>query len=512
MDFALAVWRRRKWPAVIIFAALFAAIGGAARSLPDIYQSTATVLVEHQQAPERLIGATAESEAEQEARIRAVSEQILSRARLYELIVRFHLYPEQRGKTSPEAVADRMRKDIRLEFKEIHDLVAWRTSTVAFTVSYRGRDPISVAEVTNALAALLVEENARIRERRSAGTSEFLRSQLEQARRYLQAQERQVSEFKARHIGQLPEQQAANLAALERLNAQLRMTVEPQLRVMERRDELARRLADVAAETPKPDSTAARLTELRQELAELGTRFTDDHPEIVRIKAEIAELQRGLAEEVRRADPAASSASQVRQLKGALAEADAELAALRNEERALRRAIAGYERRVANAPRTELALQQISRDYDTAKQQYQSLVERVDEAQLAERVEQRRQGGQFRIVQPAVASHQPVAPNRLLIFVMGLMLSTGAAVGVALLAETRDTSFHTVDDLRGFTSVPVLVSIPPIVTGRELVRRRARLALGALATALGVVVIVATMSYIATDNELLLRILTRGRF
>jgi hypothetical protein len=92
------------------------------------------------------------------------------------------------------------------------------------------------------------------------------------------------------------------------------------------------------------------------------------------------------------------------------------------------------------------------------------------------------------------------------------MLSTGAAVGVALLAETRDTSFHTVDDLRGFTSVPVLVSIPPIVTGRELVRRRARLALGALATALGVVVIVATMSYIATDNELLLRILTRGRF
>ena len=495
LEAALAVCHRRKWPALLILAAALSATVPMMQSLPNIYESTATVLVENHQTPQSLAGPWAADDLE--TRLRTISQQIMSRARLYELITRLNLYPELRQRAAPETTAEQMRRAIQIQFNGIRQ-PSGLDATVAFSLSYRGRDPETVARVTNALAALYVEENSKIREQQTTETTAFLQAQLEDAKRQLDDQERKISEYKERHMGELPEQQAANLAALERLNSQVRV-------IMDRRDALAKGLGLPVAAV---ETTSARLAKLRQELADLRMRDTDEHPDVVRVKQQIADLQRQPAIDDGGRAAAEDSAHQLHDAPTAV---EAELTALRNEEQALRRAIATYEQRIETAPLREMELQQLSRDEASAKELYQSLLQRYQSAQLAERMQQR-QGEQFRILDPAVASQQPVGPHRFRFLLMGLMGGVGAAVGMALLAEAFDTSFHTIDEVRAFTRVPVLASIPPIVTERDARRRRRQSGLAVLAAALGVAAVFGASSWLAHANVAVLGLLTRGYF
>lgn len=494
LEVAMAVWRRRKWPTLLILATVLSATFAIVKSLPNIYESTARVLVEYHQTPQSLVGPWAADDLE--TRLRTISEQILSRARLYDLITQLNLYPELRRYATPEAIAARMRRDIVMQFNGPQEPSGGPGTTVAISLSYRARDPDTAARVTNALAALFVEENTRMRAQQTTETTAFLQAQLEEAKRQLGDQERRIGEYKARHIGELPEQQAANLAALERLNAQVRV-------IMDRRDALAKGLGlpDAAV-----DTTSARLARLRQELATLRLRDTDEHPDVMRVKQEIADLQRQPATDESARTAAGSTPPQQYAAPTAV---EVELATLRNEEQALRQTIASYEQRIEAAPLRELELQQLSRDETAAKELYQSLLQRYQAAQVAERMEQAR-GAQFRILDPAVASQQPVGPRRFRFLLMGLMSGIGAAAGMALLAEVVDTSFHTVDEVRTFTSVPVLASIPPILTEGGARSRRRRSALAVLAAALGVAAVFGLSTYLAHSNALVLSLLTGG--
>lgn len=454
----VAMWRRRKWLATVVFLIPFAASVGVARALPDVYQSTASVLVEHQTMQERLVGSGTGSELE--TRLRTINQRIMSRSRLHDLILEFDLYPDLQARASVDDVVDRMRRDIAVESQIIRDPIG-RDWTIALSISFRGRDPETVARVANALAAFYVEENARIRTQQSAGTTEFLRVQVEEARRQLEEHERQLSQLKGHLPDTRADQQTSNPATLQRLNAQLREIHDQQQRAMERRDALAMRLAEI---TGGSQSTAI----------------------------------------------AVSSAIQARQLRDGIAEAEAELAALRDKERALRETIAASGPRTAPISRTERELQ-ITRDYEAAKQLYQSLLQRYEEAQLAERMAQDLQGRQLRILDAAVAADEPVAPRRKMIALVGLMIALGLAAGVATLAESLDSSFHTVDDLRAFTSIPVLVSIPRIITRADTRRRRVRFVLGAVAAGAGAAAVVAGSSYLA-GAEILGRLPPFGSF
>ncbi len=486
LEILLAVWHRRKWLALAVFLTPLTATGGAVRSIPNTYESSATVLVEPQRAPERLVGPSAAGEVE--TRLRTISEQILSRSRLLEVITQFDLYPALRRQASLEAVVERMRRDVQLQFKEVRESTG-RDATIAFSLRYRGRDPETVAQVTNALAALFVQENARLSKQQATGATEFLRVQLEEVKHQLEDQERRISDFKQRHSGELPDNQATNLAALERLNSQVRVISDRQLRAMERRDELVKR----AAEGPVAgDAVAARLTKLRQDLAALRTQFTDEHPDVIRVRQEIAVLESQLASSSKRTpdDPAG------RQLNDARTAAEAELTALRAEEQTLRRTITTYEQRIESAPRLERELQQLSRDYAGAKDLYATLLQRYENAKIAGRMEQGMQADQFTVLDPAVPSREPVAPKRFRLLLMGLMMAIGAAAGVVVVAEALDTSFHTADDVRAFTSVPILVSIPPITTAGDLRRRRFLFALVSVGVGIGMTAIVAASSFL----------------
>ena len=570
IELAWDIWRRRHWLAVLVFVLTAAAAASVVAFLPNIYQSTATVLVDRQQVPEEFVRSTVTSALE--TRLHTISQEILSRSRLEELIGRFGLYPELRQTAPSEELIQRMRRDIRLDLKSAE--ARGGRATIAFTLSYQGRDPQTVAQVANTLVSFYIEENLKVRERQATGTAEFLKVQLNEVKARLDTQERGVSEFKKRYVGELPQELEVNLSTLERLNAQLRLNTDTQTRSLERRQILARQHGDMVAALeaaakaaelaradaeaaaraqgasvpvasargpvsgPPPDPALLRLAALQQELATLRTRFNDRYPDVVRVKAEIAAAERELAERQAAvaaarqveptepapaekpapavATPAARPAApkpvdpQLLRMAQAIDEVDGELKILRLEETRLREAIAGYQRRVQETPLREQQYRELARDYESTKELYGSLLKRYAESQIAESMEQRQKGEQFRLLEPALPGQKPLAPNRPRLALMGLVLALGLAVGAVLLAEQRDTSFHRTDDLRAATPVPVLVSIPRIVIPADRRWARFRAALLVTGAIVAIVVIVGT-SYVAIrGNEQLVRLLAVG--
>ena len=537
LDGLLAVWSRRKWLAILAFAAPISAAVSFITFLPNIYRSTATVLVDRQQVPEAFVRSTVTSALE--TRLQTISQEILSRSRLEALISRFGLYPDLRTQVPSEEVIKRMRGDIKLELKGI-ELKGASQATVAFTISYQGSDPGTVSLVTNTLASFYIEENLKARERQATGTADFLKVQLGETKKRLDEQEQRVSEFKRRHLGELPQQMDANLATLERLHTQLRLNADNQTRAAERRQALSSQLAEAESllATPPaapsgpaaapPESAELRLTRLKEDLTKLRTQFSEKYPDVTLLAAEVAALEREIADAKSRerelADaksrepkteekPAAPQAGPltpyVLRLKEALGEVEAEIRIVKGEDQRLRDGIAAYQARVENVPRREQEFRELSRDYESTRELYQSLLKRYEEAQLAESMEQRQKGEQFRVLDPALPSPEPAAPNRVRLLLMALLGSLGLAVGAVVLAEHVDTSFHTVDDLRAFSPVPVLVSIPRIITKTDLRRRRWHMRLSASAALVGLVLIVGVAYFVANGNENLTSLLVR---
>jgi polysaccharide chain length determinant protein (PEP-CTERM system associated) len=515
---AWEIWKRRKWLALFVFLAIFTAVVSVTMFLPDIYQSTTTILVERQQVPEAFVQSTITSGID--FRLQTITQQVLSRSRLENLIDRFGLYQDERQRVPLEQVIERMRQDILLDQTGLQKGGKGET-TVAFAISYKGRNPQQVAQVANTLASFYIDENLKGRERQAAGTADFLRGQLEEMKQRLEEQEQRLRQFKERYMGELPEQLQANIAVLENLNIQLRLNGEKRARAGEQRATLAQQLAELAglkvpskhtivvASDPQLNTHVAQYEKLQQELAKLSTRYGEKHPAIISLKTEIVTLEKLITESdsAKRNEknseqvPGVLQSPYVQQLKKEFGMLEAELKALHTEEQSVLRSIALYQQRVENTPRRDQELQLLQRDYDTAKGLYQSLLKRQEEAKLAEQLEQRQKGEQFRLLEPALPAVRPKEPDRRKLILLGLCGAIGLAAGTIILAEHLHPSFHTVDELSAFSSVPVLVSLPCIVTRADLLRRRWRFGLGVLSTTLSLGLIVGA-SYVAIKGPM----------
>ncbi len=517
---ALEVWNRRKWLATVVFMVVFAGSLSAIWALPSLYRSSATVVVDRREVPDSFVRSAVTGELE--PRLDAISQELLSRARLEAVVTRFDLYRDlRRQEGSPEAAVQQMRRDIQFAAKATEQ-PGGKNTTIAFTLSYRGMDPDTVARVTNALATSYVEENSRVRERQAAGTAQFLKGQLAEVKQKVEEQER--------ILGAQPQPVETELAALERLNTRLKINTDRQLRALDRRERVVRGFDVVEGPggTISPagggESITARLAKLKHELTELRTRFSDKYPDVIRVKSEIAALERRRAEEPPETPPApergrarrddgAAGQDKAGQDKDPLKELNAELKALKDEEHTLRQAIATYEGRADNAPKRQQEYQRQARDYATLKEQYQSLLKRYEEAQVAESMEQGLKGEQFRILDGALPAKEPIAPSRARLGMMGLILALGMSVGAVVLAETFDGSFHSVDELRAFSKVPVLAGIPRLVTEADTRRRIQRRWLAALSLLIILALVAAAAYLFAYGNEGLVRLLaiTSGR-
>lgn len=477
-DVALGVLRRRKWVGVIALTATLSLAVPLVVFLPDVYRGVATVLVENQDASSALVRA---SIPELETRLITIQQELLSRARLSDLIARLDLYAAWRRRGEPmEGLAERLRRDIRVELSR-ND--RGRPTTSGLKISYIGLDAKSAAAVPNALATLYVEENSRIRERQTGHMADFLKSQLETARQAVLLQEARLNRFKRQRAGHLPEQVTMNLVTLERLNTRLRMNSDEQSRLRERQDR-------IAGATPAREE-ASDLQTLKQRLADLQSKFTDKHPDVIRTKAQIVEAERQRAIISAPAAPASPTHSG--------GGSEAELASLQREERVLRSEIVAYEQRIHSAPEVEQELEALERDYDVAKESYGSIQKRYDEAQLAVSLEQSKNAESFRVLDSAIVPLGPAAPNRMRLLIMAFFFAVASGIGAMLLTEHLDTSFHSVGELRQFTSIPVLATIP-FVPSRTTLSAVLRVAATTIAV-IGMCVLLAGFAYRAARGN-----------
>jgi len=498
----LAALHRRRGLALMAFLVSFIGAAVLAMTLPSLYRATATILVQRDQEPVAA-GAFAQP-ADVETRLQTIREEVLSRQRLDAMVEKFGLYPELGRRAAREAIIDRMRKDIQIQLKGSEQGAA-PPGTIAFSLSFRGADRDLTASVANSLAESYVQENLRIRGRQAKDTADALEAQLSEVRARLDEQETRIGLYQAAHNGELPQQLVVNLARMQQLELQLQLNRESRLRAMDRRDIVGRQVADVryAEAAGGPDETSvARLARLKRELADLETTYNDKYPDVARVKNEIAALERRPA--------SASPDTAARSTKTAPAAPDDDMRTFEAEDARLQREIGTYRARVDRAPQREQEFAQLSRDYSTTKELYGSLLKRYQEAKIADDLERDGKRGQLRILDSAITPPAPYAPDTRLLMLFALMASLGFAAGVVALAERIDTSFHTVNDLRSFTRVPVLVSIPPLSTRAARSRSRRRFAWMALATVMGIVMVSAAAWSVAHDNIDLVQLLARA--
>ena len=506
LDRLWTVWRRRKWLGILVFILPLTAAVAMIMTLPDLYESTALVLIDRQQVPEAFVRPTVTSELE--IRLHTISQEILSRSRLQSLIARMGLYPELKDRGTVDEAVNRLRQDIRLELRG----AGARGATTSFTLSYRGADPQTVAVVTNTVASFYIEENLKARERQAAGTSEFLRVQLGEAKKKLDEQEVRNSELQRRYLGELPQQMQGNVAALESVNAQLRMNNDGMVRLLERRDQLATQLELAKVEGGTEETDEMRLARLRRDLITLRMKYTDLWPDIIRIKDEIARLEKQITDPKPKAEPRkpVPLTGQALRIHEQLQQAETELKLAKAGEQRLKRSIEHYQARLDNAPKREQEYLQATRDYQGTRELYQTLTKRFEEADLAESMEQRQKGEQFRILDSAVPASTPTAPRRSRLLMMSFALSLALGAGVMVLTELLDTSFHSAAELRAYTTVPLLVNIPRIITEGDARRQRWQFRLATVGVVVGLVLVAALSYLIAHGNEQLAQLLSRG--
>jgi polysaccharide chain length determinant protein (PEP-CTERM system associated) len=458
----------------------------------------------------------------------------MSRTRLERVIQDFDLYKDERKSGIMEDIVDRMRRDIRLAFNDDRERRPKDTKTVAFSVSYTSTRPDVAMVVANTLAGLYINENVKLREKQAVGTSDFLENQLVDVRKALASQEAKIVAYKEQYMGELPEQKEANLRTLERLQQQLQLVTENQRRAQERRQQLTQALAEidqtapeamVAAPAPTPqNSAAARLALLRQELIQMQTKYSDRYPDVVQMKEQIRLLEAKVAAD--RAESAAAALPKqtasaprkeglrvipannyVQSLMSQLDQATVEAKTGTEQIANLNREIAIYQKRIENAPKRDHQLTQLTREYDTTRDLFKSLLAKREEAGIAANLEQQSRGEQFRIMDPAVIPDRPAGPNRLRLLLIGLVLAIGASGAAVILAENVDTSYRRVDEVRARLPIPVLSTIPRIATesDRRRQHRQRRLAAAALAT--GLLIVVGSSYVIAHNNQVLVGML-----
>ncbi len=536
-DLIEIAWRR-KWVILVPFLLIGGNAAFLAKALPGVYRSTTVILVEKAKVPETFVRSTVTTEIDD--RLATITQQILSRTRLEKIITQFSLYARERATLPMEDVVEAMRNAIEVQVLKGNN---------AFSVSYRGLDPRVVRDVTNELAAFFIEENSKVREEQATGTSEFLESQLAGLKQTLAQQEEKVRAFKERYLGELPQQQEANLRSLDRLQFQSQSLADQIRGAEERRLLLHVQLAQLPRETQvvtrvmrrvkadgsvagpagagwttsaaplsgeHQDPTTARLDEARAVLLQLQARYTALHPDVLRAKRHVEELESLLANGGSASDgvplpevvpsPSASDAGgeaagrlvavdeirqvpnpMYKQVEARLTGIDTEIAALRKTQKNVLAQVPLLERKVENVPKLEQQLLELTRDYSNIQKAYEALLSKKIDAQVAEDLEKRQKGEQFRVLDPALLPQTSYKPNRMRILALGLALGLGIGVAGAAGLEALD---HSVQDARELKQLaprlPLLGTIPFISDPRQARRRRlTSIGVGLLVLAVG---------------------------
>ena len=466
----LAILNRRKWSLVFTTLIIFLLATIVAFTLPFVYKSTATILIEGQEVSKDFVS-TVDSFAEQ--RIQYLNQRIMITSRLIEVIQRLNLYQEMRDKYPTEEIINRLRNDVTLKPLSI-EFSNKKTGTIAFTLSYEGKDPKQVQQVANWLATIFIEENRKERVQKSVDAMAFMENETTKLKSELEKLEAQIAAFKQEHVNELPETLLANVQSLSSIERHIEVANERLRSLKEREEYLRGQLINVNphVENEKELSIRKRLGELNMQLVSYSKRFSDEHPDIRKVRAEIADLESQLTAAGPGEKKSPPDNPSYISLAGQLAGARSEILSVRNEVIKLQEAADVYRSRIANTPMVEEPYNALVTARNNTQFKYNEMVRTLIEARMSYGAEKAEIGERFTLIEPPGLPRKPFKPNRPVIILIGLILGVVNGIGLAAFREIRDDSVREPEKLEQLTSFPVFASIPEILIKTDVVNRR----------------------------------------
>jgi polysaccharide chain length determinant protein (PEP-CTERM system associated) len=493
--------RRRRWQFLLPFFGGWLLVWGISWFLPSVYQSATLIIVEQPAVPEKLVASNIDLDIQRQ--LDSITQQILSRTRLIHIIESLNLYTEERKHKSPDDLVEEMRKDIDIELVRGDD-----KKLSAFNIYYSNRDPKTAQLATAELANLFISENSEQRQVRSENTTNFLEGQLDQARGKLAEQEARVRDFKDKHIGELPTQTQSNLQILGGLQMQMQQDQDSLNRAKQQNTYLEsllnqyRTLEHGKSGDGGPVGLAAidkELDRLKAQLADLSSHYTDKHPDVRKTREQISRTEKTrerIIADMNNAGRSSGSESPstasmdpksapMLELESQLQANRAEITNRQAEIKDLQSKVYEYQGRLNRAPVMEQQFADLTRDYEQSKANYDSLLSKKNQSEMATDLEKTQQGEHFRMLDPPNLPAKPFKPNRLLLcglgLIVGLILGGVAAAG----SETIGGRVHTEREIKKIVPFEIFAEIPILETASEqTAARRDTLLAGAAAAAI----------------------------
>jgi polysaccharide chain length determinant protein (PEP-CTERM system associated) len=488
-DDYLAIFRRRLW--LIIIPSILGLPAGLILSLllPPKYKSHTLILVEQPAISDSYVKPVVSEDLNQ--RLASMKEQILSRTRLQHLVEQFNPYRENAQRVPMEELVEQLRKSIIVT--PLSAMAGTRASELpGFSVDVTMGEARLAQQICAEITSLFMVQNSRARQQQAEDTTQFLAKQLEAAKVKLDDQDAKLAAFQSHHIGELPEDDKTNLTLLTGMSPQLE--VATQALNQARQDKafteslLNQQLAALQSskENKDPQTLEQQLTGLQSQLQSLEGHYTGEHPDVVKLKNDIAELQKkhqdasthayaqSNGQNEQRVRAAINESPEIQQLRARLHQTDLAVSQRTHELEELQRQIKILQGRVQLSPMIQQQFKALTRDYQTALSFYNDLLKKSNESQMATELERRQQGEQFRVLDPPNLPVKPSFPNRPLFGLGGLAAGLVLGLGMALIFGLWNKSMWTTEDVEFYLGMPALALIPSIELAGETKKATSR--------------------------------------
>ncbi len=475
---------------------------------PDTYVSEATIRIVPPAVPERYVPSNVNLQIGQ--RIAALEQQVRTRTNILNLINQNGLYPRKKGRVPDEDLIEEMQKAIKISpIASLREMANNQPTSTAFRVSFGYENRYLAQKVTAQIVSMFLDETIRTRSTESVMTTGFLKEQLDAAKKNLDEIENRLTEYKMKFAGKLPEQLDSNLAQLRTLETQLTNTGNAITRatqeklLLENNLRLAREQLAAVPASPTASLEAAvkneRVAALERQilveetnLAALRQQYSEVHPDVRRAVARLEELRKSReamlkaeaqqpAPRPEQPEPVALTKEQrqaqieIERLQGLIRTKEMEIEQYNKEQARLSKLIKVYQERIEASPIGERRYAELTRDYQLARRQYEDLMLKSSQSSMATELETRKQGETLEVLEQASLPQNPSEPNRWLVVSISVVIGLGLGVFLAAAREVKDTSLKSLKDVRAYTGLPILGSVP-LVENDLLVQRKRRLA------------------------------------
>jgi protein tyrosine kinase modulator len=472
---------RRRWVLILVLTLVGGPLAyGVSRLLQTVYKSTTLVLVEQPSVPRDYVEPVDQTDLGQ--RLASMQQQILSRAHLEPIIHQLGLFPDDVGRVPMEDLVLRLQKAI--DVTPVLPMAETRSINLpGFFVSVTLPDPRTAQEVCTAVTSLFIEQENRLRQQRSETTTNFLSQQMNDAKANLDAQDAKLAAFQRDHFGALPDDEQTNLNILMNLNSQLDAATQSMSRAQQDKSfaetMLAQQIAEWQASQTRhdPETLQQQLGTLEARVSDLETRYTDDYPDVIKAKRDVAALKAQIAQNdaqksahTEKPTPSGIEPTEIVQLRARIRSYDQVIAAKVKEQDQIKSQIESYQARVQSSPSIEEQYKELTRGYQTALESYNDLERKRFNSAMATDLEREQEGEQFRVLDPANLPDKPSFPDRVKFTLGGFGGGFALGLGLALLLEMRDSTVRTERDVEMILRLPVLCILPtvdPLATNKS---------------------------------------------